>query len=393
MMPRSSRQRRRLSLGLFVVNVILDVAFGVAGVAVVVLMASDVFQSVIVPRPTSLMRPSALVARYAWQLFGAIGLRVSDPERRESFFAVYAPLLLVALLIFWIVGLTLGFGLIFFALRRDLHPEPATFWTAVYYAGTSLLTLGYGDIVASHGTARALSLTAAAIGLGTFAIVTAFLFSVFAAFQRREAFIVTLRERTGAPPSGVYLIEHLVELEMLDELDAIFRNSEAWMADLMETHLAYPVLSYLRSTHDNQSWVGTIGALLDAATIVVTTVDIGRIGPAKMLSRLGRHLVGDYVQYFELPGQETGGYGAGIERDEFDRAHARLAERGLRMREADAAWAAFAALRGTYAVPLNAMAHYLRIPPAQWIGDRSLLPTRHSPIPVKPPVPPPQPVS
>lgn len=160
------------------------------------------------------------------------------------------------------------------------------------------------------------------------------------------------------------------------------------MADLMETHLAYPVLSYLRSTHDNQSWVGTIGALLDAATIVVTTVDIGSVGQAKMLSRLGRHLVGDYVQYYELPGEAAGGGAVGIERDEFDRAYVRLAERGLRMRDADAAWAAFAALRGTYAVPLNAMAQYWRIPPAQWIGDRSLLPTRHSPIPVNQSVPP-----
>jgi len=371
---------------------LLDIAYGVAGVAVVLLMASDVFQSVIVPRPTTLMRPSAFVARGGWRLCGAIGLRFANPERRESFFAVYAPLLLVALLIFWVVGLTLGFGLIFFALRTELHPPPATYWTAVYYAGTSLLTLGYGDVVASHGPARALSLAAAAMGLGTFAIVTAFLFSIFAAFQRREAFIVTLRERTGAPPSGVYLIEHLVELEMLDDLNAIFLSSEGWMADLMETHLAYPVLSYLRSTHDNQSWVGTIGALLDAATIVVTTVDIGSVGQAKMLSRLGRHLVGDYVQYYELPDEVTGGGAVGIERDEFDRAYARLAGLGLRMRDADSAWAAFAALRGTYAVPLNAMAQYWRIPPAQWIGDRSLLPTRHSPIPVNQSVPPRQPV-
>ncbi len=371
---------------------LLDVAYGVAGVAVVGLMASDVFQSVIVPRPTTLMRPSALVARNGWRLFGAIGLRFADPERRESFFAVYAPLLLVALLIFWVVGLTLGFGLIFFSLRTELRPAPETFWTAVYYAGTSLLTLGFGDIVALHGAARALSLAAAAIGLGTFAIVTAFLFSIFAAFQRREAFIVTLRERTGAPPSGVYLIEHLVELDMLDELSAIFRASESWMADLMETHLAYPVLSYLRSTHDNQSWVGTIGALLDAATVVITTVDVGNLGQARMLSRLGRHLVGDYVQYYKLPDEVTGGGAAGIERDEFNRAYARLGERGLRMRDADTAWAAFAALRGTYAVPLNAMAQYWRIPPAQWIGDRSLLPTRHSPIPVTQSAPPAQPV-
>jgi hypothetical protein len=362
-----------------------DILIGLAGIAVVVTIAADVFQSVIVPRPTSLWRPSALIARNGWRVTGAIGMRLRNVERREAFFGVYAPLLLVTLLGFWILGLTLGFGLIFFALRGDLRPAPVTYWGAVYYAGTSLLTLGYGDIVATHGLARALSLVAAGMGLATFAIVTAFLFALFAAFQRREAFILTLRERTGAPPSGVDFLERMVEFDMLADLSETFRSTEAWMADLMETHLAYPVLSYFRSTHDLQSWVGTIGALLDAATLVITTVDVGSAGQARMVSRLGRHLVGDYVHLYRLFGGAIAGDSPGIERGEFDRAYDRLAARGVRMQPADAAWTEFAALRASYAVPLNVMAQYWRIPPAQWIGDRSLVATRHAPMPVRRP--------
>jgi hypothetical protein len=154
------------------------------------------------------------------------------------------------------------------------------------------------------------------------------------------------------------------------------------MADLMETHLAYPVLSYFRSTHDNQSWVGTIGALLDAATLVITTVDLGNVGQARMVSRLGRHLVGDYVHLYRLFSDGVEERSAGIEREEFDRAYERLAAKGVRMRPVEAAWAEFAAQRASYAVPLNVMAQYWRIPPAQWIGDRSLIATRHAPMPV-----------
>jgi hypothetical protein len=223
------------------------------------------------------------------------------------------------------------------------------------------------------------------MGLATFAIVTAFLFALFAAFQRREAFILTLRERTGAPPSGVDFLERMVEFDMLADLSETFRSTEAWMADLMETHLAYPVLSYFRSTHDLQSWVGTIGALLDAATLVITTVDVGSSGQARMVSRLGRHLVGDYVHLYRLIGGAIAGDSPGIERGEFDRAYDRLAARGVRMQPADAAWTEFAALRASYAVPLNVMAQYWRIPPAQWIGDRSLVATRHAPMPVRRP--------
>ena len=359
----------------------LDLAVGIAGVAVVLLIASDVFQSVVVPRPTYAWRPSAVISRTGWRIFGAVGMQFANVERQESLYGVYAPLLLVTLMIFWVVALALGFGLIFFALRGELKPVPETYWAAVYYAGTSLLTLGYGDIVAQRGFARAISLAAAGLGLGTFAIVTAFLFSLFAAFQRREAFIVTMRERTGAPPSGVDFLERHVDLDMLDDLSATFRRAEEWIADIMETHLAYPVLSYFRSTHDRQSWVGTIGALLDASTIVITTVDIGHVGPAKMLSRLGRHLVSDYAYYFGFDFDRAVSGAAGIDRAEFDQVYERLRSKGLRMREPEAAWNEFAALRGSYALPLNGMARWWRIPPALWIGDRSLIASRHAPAP------------
>jgi hypothetical protein len=142
------------------------------------------------------------------------------------------------------------------------------------------------------------------------------------------------------------------------------------------------VLSYFRSTHDNQSWVGTIGAMLDAATLVITTVDLGNVGQARMVSRLGRHLVGDYVNLYRLFAGVVEEASAGIEREEFDRAYERLAAKNVPMRPLEAAWAEFAAQRASYALPLNVMAQYWRIPPAQWIGDRSLIATRHAPMPV-----------
>jgi hypothetical protein len=358
------------------VSTFLNFAAGIAGVVLVLTMSSDLFQSVVVPRPAYTWRASAQIVPRSWRIVGAVGAYIRDSERREALDSVFAPAMLVTLMIFWITGLVLGFGLIFFALRADLKPEPATFWGAAYYAGTSLLTLGYGDIVGQSGLARVVSLVAAAFGLATFAIVTAFVFALFSAFQRREQFITVLRERTGAPPSGVDLLERLVDLDIVEELPALFRRAEEWIADVMETHLAYPMLAYFRSTHDNQSWVGTIGALLDASALLITTVDAGAVGSSKMLSRLGRLLVNDFAVYYRF-GEGTGA--VGIERGEFVSAHGRLLAKGLKMHDVDEAWVAFAALRATYAEPLNAMARWWRIPPAMWIGDRSIL-TRHAPI-------------
>lgn len=355
----------------------LNAIAGILGVALVIVMASDVFQSVIVPRPTYAWRPSAQIVPNGWRLMSAVGRRIPQGDTREALYGVFAPGMLVVLMAFWVVGLTIGFGLIFFAVRADLKPVPPGFWSATYYAGTSLLTLGYGDFVAQTGAARAVSLAAAAIGLATFAIVTAFLFLLSSAFQRREQFIVAMRERTGAPPSGADLLERHVDLAMLDELTETFRRAEDWLSDVMESHLAYPILSYFRSTHDNQSWVGTVGALLDASTLLITTLDAGATGPSNMVNRLGRHLVRDFAFYYHFDEQGTE---VGIERDEFEQTYERLRAKGLAMRDIESAWTAFAALRATYAQPLNEMAHWWCIPPALWIGGRSAT-SRHEPLP------------
>ena len=120
----------------------IDLIVGLAGAAIVAVVVNDVFQSVIVPRPASRWRPSALISRRGWQVTGTIGMRFRNAEKRENFFGVFAPALLVTLLIFWVTALILGLGLVFFALRSNLKPAPENVWGAAYYAGTSLLTLG-----------------------------------------------------------------------------------------------------------------------------------------------------------------------------------------------------------------------------------------------------------
>jgi hypothetical protein len=329
------------------------------------------FKSVIVPRTVgSGRRPSGFISRYGWRMWRAAAMRIDDGERREDTLAVFAPALMITLLVYWAFSQIVGFGLIFWSLRRDLQPHP-DLGAAIYYAGASLLTIGYGDIVPRASIARALSLAAGASGLGTFAVVTTFLFQTFAAFQRREAFVVAISERTGAPPSGLEFVIRHAKLEMFNDVGTILRESQAWIAEVMETHLAYPVLTYFRSSHDDESWVGTLGALLDASTLILTTLDVDHRGNAEMTLRTGTHLVRDFTDFFRLPTGDA----AGVEYEEFVQAYQTMRAVGLRVRPLDDAWPAFAEKRATYAVPLDAMARWWRIPPARWIGDRSRIRT------------------
>jgi hypothetical protein len=339
------------------------------GGSLVAVTLLDIFQTVLVPRPTGRRwRPSAFLSRWFWHSWGAMSERFIAFENREDFLGAFAPFMLVALLIFWIAVLILGYGFMFYALREQIRPIPGL-GAAIYFAGTSLLTVGYGDIAPVGAAARFLSICAGASGLGAFAIITAFLFAIFGAYQQRESFVVMFSNRAGLPPSGVHLLESFAELDNIDGLTATLRESQNWIAQVLETHLAYPILVYFRSTHDEISWIAAIGTILDASTLAMTTLDVPRKGEATIVNRLGRHFVDDFARYFRLPD----GTMVGIDRSEFDRAYERLELAEIPLREREQAWKDFGEIRSTYASQLNLLARYWRIPPAQWIGDRSFL--------------------
>jgi hypothetical protein len=343
------------------------------GVTLVALNLADIFASVLLPRAVGIrFRLSARMVRLSWPIWNRFALRIENSESRENFLGAYGPLALVGFLALWAFGLILGYGFIFFGLRGQIRPEPG-FGAALYYAGVSFLTVGYGDYTPGTGLTRFVSVLAAANGFAVIAIVTTFLFSLFGAFANRENFVVTFGVRGGAPPSGVTLLETYARLGMLDDLDDVFEEGLVWCASVLETHLAYPILAYFRSSHDYESWLGALGALLDASTLKLTLIDGGSIGHAKLYNEMARHLVRDLADYFRFDSGST----PGVERHEFEVARNRLLEAGFTVVDSDEAWEKFVRMRGQYATALNTMATFFRIPPAQWVGDRSYLTPPH----------------
>lgn len=272
----------------------------------------------------------------------------------------------------WILGEVLGYALMVHSIHFDFA-RPPSLADAFYVAGSSLLTLGTGDFAAAGVPSRALLLVTAASGLGTLALLISLLFSLYAHFQRREVLVVTLDARAGAPPSGVTLLETHGRLHMTERLERTFEEWERWSAEVLDSHLAYPILGYFRSSHDNESWISALGAVLDAATLVVTAIEGLPKGEALMMVEIGNHLVEDLSQQFRIA-EETD---VGVERDEFEDARRRLSAVGFELTPADAAWQKFSLIRRRYAYRLNTLAQYWATPPAQWIGDRTILKPHH----------------
>ena len=358
---------------------------GLLGLLIVVSMLFDVFLTVVVPRraPATgrLLRISRIVVAGLWRYWRAIGLRMNSTERREGFLGSFGALAVLLLLVSWVTGLVVGYGLLIDAMREQLRPPPENLGASLYFAGTALLTIGFGDLVPLGGPARLVSLIAGATGLGLFATVITLLFTLYGSFQRREVAVVVLEAGAGAPPSGVTLLESYAFAGILDQLPQVFQTWQAWSAEVLDSHLAYPVLAYFRSSHDNDSWIGSLGAVMDAATLVLTTIEDGPKGWAKLSRAVGGHCIEDLVQYFRLPAEPE----VGVEREEFEEARRRLGNAGFQLQDADQAWANFTRLRMEYAGRINALARHWATPPAQWIGDRS--PLKHPRPHAAPPAP------
>jgi hypothetical protein len=302
-------------------------------------------------------------------------LALRFPGHREQFLGVFAPYSAAALLVYWAMGLILGYGIILHSLRSQISP-PVSFGSALYFSAVSLLTVGFGDIIPVGGLARLVVTIEAATGLSLIALMITFLFSLFGEFQRREVSVVTLSAYAGAPPSGLTLLQAYASDGMVADLPRLFANWELWSANVLESHLSYPILAFFRSTHDNQSWVSALGAMLDAATLVLTTLEGVPRGPARGMRNVGVHLVEDLAQYFHLDDQDE----TYVEQAEFNEAHGQLRLAGFQVVEAQLAWEAFSKLRAEYAGELNAMARQWLTPPAQWIGDRSVVAHHRGPV-------------
>jgi hypothetical protein len=346
------------------------------GAVLVLLTLYDVFQSVVLPRPAiGRIRLSVTLIRFGWRAWRKIAERPHKLQMREGALAAYAPLAMVSLLVLWAFALILGYALMYSGLHDGLHPQPTSFGVALFFSTGRLLAFQVGGIEATGAATQMLTGFEAASGFGLFALVISLLFSLFSAFQRREVAVVALDALAGAPPSGVQLLENCAKDHMTEQLAKTFQEWRMWTADVLESHLSYPLLFYFRSSHDNEAWPNSFGAVMDAATLVLSTVDGGPVGDARLMYKVGAHLVTDMRQYYGIAA-ETVPY---VERDEFIEASGRLQRAGYALRDLDKAWEEFSGLRTKYGAWLNSTTKALAVLPAPWMGDRSYLPHRERP--------------
>ena len=342
------------------------------GIVLVAWTLLDVFRTLVMPRAArGRVRLSRILFRTMWRPWRWIGVRRKTVQARERVLATAAPFFFFVLLVGWVSLALLGYALILWspAFVDGIGPGGDSFGNALYVSGTSLFTLG--SVGGVTGSTRAIVVAEGATGLGLFAVVIAYLPVLYQAFNRREVGVLLLDARAGSPPSGPELLHRMGSAGVASSLHGLFAEWERWVADVLESHMSYPLLTLFRSPHDNTSWVTSLGSVLDAATLLLTAVEDEPDERAILLYGTGVHAVEDLFYYFRLTERETV-----IQRDEFEDVLGVMKDDGFAVRPLDDAFARFTQKRAKYAPRLDALAVQLAATPTLWIGDRSFLGAR-----------------
>jgi hypothetical protein len=336
--------------------------FGILIVALTILSAVKTF---VLPRSATdiLTRSIFLLVRLLFEL----RLRWAKSYRaRDRILAFYAPISVLALLPAWLALVMLGYIGIYWALG-------ASSWLEAYQiSGSSLLTLGFAP--ATSFPITLFVFTEATIGLLLVALLIAYLPTMYAAFQRREAAVTMLEVRAGSPPSAIEMILRYHRLHGLEQLGEQWRIWEAWFVDVQESHTSLAALVFFRSPRPDHSWVTAAGTVLDAAALTRSTVDIPTDFQADLCIRAGylalRHIADFFEVVYDRDPQKSDPIN--ITRQEFDEACERLAAQGVPLKpDRQQAWEDFAGWRVNYDTVLIALAGLTMAPEAPWSSDRA----------------------
>jgi hypothetical protein len=264
----------------------------------------ETFETIILPRRVT--RPIRLVRifyRVTWTGWTAVNGLIRSKKIRDAHLSYYGPLSLLGLFALWATMLVLAFAMLHWAAGSAINTpgENPTFRTDFYLSGTTFFTLGLGDVTPRTTVAKAITVTEGGTGFGFLGLMISYLPTLYGAFSERELNISLLDARAGSPPTAAELLRRHSQFADSEVLTPYLRDWEVWAAQIMESHLSYPVLCYFRSQHDNQSWLAAFTAVLDVSALLIAYGEGTAKWQSKLTFAIARHAVVDLAEVLRVP--------------------------------------------------------------------------------------------
>jgi Ion channel len=343
----------------------------IAGFSCLGIVLLDAFQTIILPRrATGRFRLTRIFYIGTWRPWAYLTRKLRSLRRRETVFSYYGPLSLLLLLVVWASLLVLGFGLLYYASGspfNDILTTKPGFYSDLYVSGTTLFTLGIGDEVPKVPWVRWLLILQAGLGLGFLAEVIGYFPVLYGAFSRREVSIAMLDARAGSPPTAGELLRRHTYKGADQALIALLMEWERWSAELLESHISYPLLCYFRSQHTDQSWLSAMTAVLDASALMIAGVQAQEMRQAQLTFAMARHALVDISQILSL--KPLNGAPDRLPQERYERLFKVLCDSGVSVCQDGHSQERLAELRALYEGYAETLSRYLSMPLPPWIID------------------------
>ncbi len=346
----------------------MNMVAAIVGFLFIIVILQDSFEAIVLPRRVSRrFRLSRMFYVWSWILWSALARKIKPGNRRETYLSYFGPLSLILLLVVWATILIFAFALMQWGWGSAFHaPEKqVTFWTDLYMSGTTFITLGLGDVTPLDAVTRLFTVLEACTGFGFLALIIGYVPVIYQAFSRRELDIVLLDARAGSPPSASELLRRHFRDQSSDELLQFLRSWEIWSAQILESHLSYPVLTYYRSQHERQSWLAALTTILDTCALLMVGLDKISAPTIRFTFAIARHAAVDLAQYFGTtpihPKDNR------LSSEDFVRLRESLAEVGLGLRQEEQAEQRLAEIRRMYEPFIYALADHLLVNLPPWV--------------------------
>jgi hypothetical protein len=281
----------------------MRVLVGILGLLLMFATLWETFESIILPRRvTRRFRVTRVFFRVTWAIWSTVNRWLPSKKVRETHLSYYGPLSLLILFATWAFLLVVAFAMVHWAAGSSLNVAEgrASFRTDLYLSGTTFFTLGLGDVTPRTPLARVITVAEGGMGFGFLAIVISYLPTMYGAFSQRELSISLLDARAGSPPTAGELLRRHARFRGSEILRRYLQDWEIWCAQLMESHLSYPVLCYFRSQHDNQSWLAAFAAILDVSSLMIAYSAGETKWQAQLTFAISRHAISDLCEVLQV---------------------------------------------------------------------------------------------
>jgi hypothetical protein len=361
--------------------------FTILGTLLLFFVIDDIYVTILQARGRS-GPVSELVYRSIWRVARHVAYRLSR-SRRHKLLNSIGPILMPLLVAVSIMLVIIGYALVYYPgmpekFNFSAEGAGSRFIDSLYFSGTTLTTLGFGDISPRAPEMKIVAIIEAISGFGLISLAVTYLIVVYSALERKRAIALSLYHSAEGGADVVGFIKHHFVAGRLSGLSATLGAAARDLQQILESHVEHPIIHYFHPIQVYKGMPRVLFLSLEICGVIKSCLDQREYADLEdhpvvlTMESSALHVLNELAAHLDLVKRGADSFQAQPEevarwKARYEQTLARLDEAGIKT-EPDRAkgWEIYQAERGEWERQLSRFAHYLGYDWDEVTGDRDL---------------------